>query len=183
MIDSDKATVSVFIAISLDGFIARPDGDVTWLHKSEKLAGEDYGYEKFMEPVDVIVMGRNSFQKVLEFGDWPYEKPSIVLSHSLTELPEQLQGKVTLDSSTPPDLLERLSKEGRRHIYLDGGKVIQSFLRAGLVDEIILTRVPVLLGQGLPLFGDLSDDVKLHHVTTKTWCNGFVQSRYQIIRK
>ena len=101
MTDSDKAIVSVFIAISLDGFIARPNGDVSWLHQSDKLQGEDYGYQKFMETVDALVMGRNSFQKILEFGNWPYEKPSIVLSRSLRELPEQLRDKVTLDSSTP----------------------------------------------------------------------------------
>jgi dihydrofolate reductase len=181
MTDSGRTKVSVFIATSVDGFIARPDGDVSWLHDGEQLEGEDYGYHQFMESVDTLVMGRNSFEKVLEFGDWPYEKPVIVLSRSLTKLPEQLRDRVKIDTSSPAELADKLAQEGIRHIYLDGGRVIQSFLRAGLVDDMVLTRIPVLLGQGLPLFGELSEDVNLRHVSTQSWHNGLVQSKYQVI--
>ncbi len=177
-----KPHVSVFIATSLDGYIAREDGDIQWLHDIEPPSpDEDYGYHKFMDSVDCLVMGRNSFQKVLEFDEWPYSsKQVIVLSNSLQEVPKHLVGKVSISNLAPDQLLDKLASQAIKRIYLDGGQVIQSFLQAGLVDDMIVTRLPLLIGQGIPLFGQLNKDIKLAHVNTKSWNNGFVQSCYRI---
>jgi dihydrofolate reductase len=178
-----KLKVSVFMGISVDGFIARPDGDISWLDETEPLEnGEDAGYGELFASIDALVMGRGSFEKVLEF-DWPYEsKPVIVLSKSLAEVPEVLRERVRIDASAPQELVEQLSQQGHKHIYLDGGKVVLSFLREGLVDEITLTSIPVLIGDGLPLFGYLEKDIKLRLLETRSWKNGFVQSKYQVLR-
>jgi dihydrofolate reductase len=180
---SEKIKVSVFIATSVDGFIARKDGDVAWLDEYEPMGeGEDGGYTELFGAVDALVMGRGTFEKVLTF-QWPYgDKALIVLSKSLTEVPEKLRASVRVDASAPEELMEKLSGEGYQHIYLDGGKVIQSFLRAGLVDEMILTRIPVLLGEGIPLFGMLEKDVKLKLLESKSWKNGFVQVKYAVVK-
>jgi dihydrofolate reductase len=128
-------------------------------------------------------MGRGSFEKVLEFDEWPYgTKPVIVLSKSLTEVPEKLRDRVRIDSSPPQELLEKLSQEGYKHIYLDGGKIIQSFLRDGLVDDMTLTTIPVLIGEGLPLFGHIDEDIKLRLLESRSWDNGLVQSKYQVLK-
>ena len=180
---STKIKLSVFIATSVDGFIARADGDVSWLHEVEPIeGGDDAGYAKMFDSIDVLVMGRGSFEKVLEF-DWPYGmKPVIVLSKSLTEVSEELRDRVRIDSSTPQDLVEKLSQEGYKHIYLDGGKVIQSFLRDGLVDDMTLTTIPILIGKGLPLFGNIEKDINLRLLESRSWDNGFVQSKYQLLK-
>ena len=179
---STKIHISVFIATSLDGYIARPDGDVSWLDETEPIGGgDDAGYGKFFDSIDVLVMGRGSFEKVLEF-DWPYgTKPVIVLSKNLTEAPEMLRDRVRIDASTPQELVEKLSQEGYKHIYLDGGQVIQSFLREGLVDDMTLTTIPVLIGEGLPLFGKVEKDKKLRLAESRSWDNGIVQSKYQVL--
>jgi len=175
-----RPKVSVYIATSLDGFIARENGDIEWLHEGPHLEGEDFGYAAFMGSVDVLVMGRRSFEKVLTFGEWPYTKRVVVLSSGEVAIPERLSGKVEGTSLPPAALLDRLSKEGATHVYLDGGVTIQRFLAEGLVDELTITRIPVLLGQGLPLFGPLGKDVRLDHVETRAFDNGFVQSKYRI---
>ncbi len=174
--------VSVFIAASLDGFIARSDGDLSWLDEYESLGdGEDAGYGELFKAVDSMIIGRGTFEKILTF-DWPYgTKPITVLSSSLSEVPEKLKGSVRIDNSAPLKLLEKLEAEGYQHIYLDGGQVIQSFLWEGLVDDITLTTIPVLLGQGIPLFGSLEKDIKLKLLESRSWDNGFVQSKYKIV--
>jgi len=174
--------VSVFIAASLDGYIARQDGDVSWLDEYEPLSeGDDAGYSEIFNRVDALVLGRGSFEKVLEF-DWPYGgKPITVLSSSLTEVPEKLKDSVRIDNSAPLKFLEKLEAEGYQDIYLDGGQVIQSFLREGLVDDITLTIIPVLLGQGIPLFGRLEKDIKLKLQESRSWDNGFVQLKYKVL--
>ena len=186
MLNSEILTirVSVFMAISLDGFIARPDGDVSWLDEYEPMGeGEDGGYGDIFQAVDVMVMGRGSFEKVLEFNDWPYgSKPIIVLSRSLTEFPKELQGSVRIDNSAPEELLEKLAQKGHKHIYLDGGQVVRSFLRQGLVDDLTLTVIPVLLGDGIPLFGKLEKELQLDLLESRSWKNGFAQLKYQIIK-
>ena len=184
--DSSTTTtkVSVFIATSLDGYIARPDGDIDWLHEVEPLDGDnDAGYGAFFDSIDVLVMGRGSFDKVLEFDEWPYQsKPVVVISKSLTEVPEKLRDRVRIDASPPQELVEKLSQEGYKRMYLDGGKVIQSFLRDGLVDDLTLTIIPVLIGEGRPLFGPLQKDIKLRLIGTRSWDNGFVQSKYDLLK-
>jgi dihydrofolate reductase len=178
-----KATV--YIATSLDGFIARANGDLDWLMgEGGGEPSEDYGYQAFMDTVDVIVMGRGTFEKVLTFDSWPYGgKQVVVLSSSLAEIPPQLSADVELRDAAPEALIAGLSARGAAHLYVDGGKTIQRFLDAGLIDELIVTRIPILIGDGIPLFGPLKHDIKLAHAETRQFASGFVQSRYRIIRQ
>ncbi|MCP4143401.1 MAG: dihydrofolate reductase [Chloroflexi bacterium] len=177
--------ISAYIATSLDGFIARENGDLNWLPGSdgnEAGSGEDYGYRQFMESVDILVMGRHTYEMVISFGEWPYgEKQVIVLSSKGIEIPENLAEKVESSSSSPTDLVDRLRKSGAKHLYIDGGKTIQSFLQDALIDEIIITRIPILIGSGIPLFGELDRDRKVQHIETRSYDNGFVQSKYKVL--
>ncbi len=178
-----RAKVSVYIATSLDGFIARTNGDIDWLTAGNDPGDEDYGYKVFMSSVDVLVMGKHTFEKVLTFGEWPYAgKRVVVLSTGSPEVPAPLAETVKVLSLAPADLVERLSGEGATHLYVDGGITIQRFLAAGQIDELTLTRIPLLLGQGLPLFGPLEKDVGLTHIATRAFDNGFVQSKYRVAR-
>jgi dihydrofolate reductase len=173
----------VFIARSLDGYIARTDGDISWLLASAD-ANEDHGYESFMKGIDGIIMGRGTFEKVLEFPSWPYEKPVTVLSKTLvdSDLPAALRDKVRIFDLEPQALMNRLSHEGWKRAYVDGGLLIQAFLREKLIDDLIITTVPVLIGQGRPLFGPLSGDVSLTLLDSKHFPSGLVQQRYRIMR-
>jgi dihydrofolate reductase len=178
-----RARCSVFIATSLDGFIARPDGRIDWLDRANALVpnGEDCGYAMFMSSIDALVMGRNTFEQVLAFAAWPYgTKPVHVLSTRLTALPNGVPATVSLSAETPARLVERLSTQGARHLYIDGGLTIQRFLRAGLIDELTITQIPILLGQGRPLFGLLESDVPLEHQSTVAFPFGFVQCKYRV---
>ncbi|RJF96628.1 dihydrofolate reductase [Noviherbaspirillum cavernae] len=174
--------VSVYIATSLDGFIARPDGSIDWLINAGNPGdSEDYGYADFMATVDCLAMGRNTFEKALSFPEWPYEgRRVVVLSRSLSEVPESAKGKVELFSGTVGELTRTLKAQEVRRLYIDGGKVIQSFLQAGLVTDMTLTRIPVLIGDGLPLFGTLHEDVYAEHVETTSFKSGFTQSVYKL---
>ena len=173
--------VSVYIATSLDGFIARADGGIDWLvDAGDPNDPEDYGYAAFMAGVDCLVMGRNTFEMAMSFPEWPHEgKRVIVLSRALRKVPQQAKGKIEIFASGIEKLMAKLESEGVRRIYVDGGKTIQSFLKAGLVDDLTLTRIPVLIGSGVPLFGSLEDDVRLVHVSTTVFKSGFVQSIYK----
>ena len=173
---------SVFIATSLDGFIARPNGDLDWLTGAHSAPSEqDYGYQEFMDTVDTIVLGRNTFELVLTFNTWPYSgKKVVVLSSRLDAIPPHLADSVEWLSLPPRRLVERLAAQGATHLYVDGGKTIQGFLNAGLLNELIITRIPILIGTGIPLFGPLNHDIKLTHVATRQFENGFVQSRCRI---
>ncbi|MCA9930974.1 MAG: dihydrofolate reductase [Anaerolineales bacterium] len=179
---------SVYIATSLDGFIARENGDLDWLPGADGSQVEanpedgDFGYSAFIESVDVLVMGRGTFEKVLSFGGaWPYgDKRVVVLSSRLTRLPDNLPQTVELKSGTPTDVVKELAASGAEHLYVDGGKTIQAFLNAGLIQELTITRIPVLIGSGLPLFGPVHKDLKLRHVETCVFSNGFVQSKYVV---
>ncbi len=180
---SNLPKVSVFIATSLDGFIARKDGKIDWLEKANTTlpTGEDCGYQSFFESVDTLVMGRKTFETVLSFEAWPYgDKRAIVLSTQLKQVPPRLEETVSVFSCAPKTILENLAAEGSRHIYLDGGRTIQSFLADNLVDEMTITTLPVLLGEGIPLFRKVMSDIALTHMKTHTYANGFVQSRYRI---
>ena len=172
---------SVFIATSLDGFIARPDGGLDWLPVPDPEGPEDYGYHDFMDSVDCLVMGRKSFETVMAFEPWPYsEERVIVLSATLNAISTPVGGRVELFKGSREALVEKLSTEGVRRVYLDGGKTIQGFLRAGLVSDILITTIPVLIGQGIPLFGPLDGDIALTHLRTEAYPNGFVQSVYAV---
>ena len=173
---------SVFIAASVDGYIARENGDIDWLTvDGDEEKSEDYGYQEFMDSVDVLVMGRHSFEKVLTFGEWPYgDKRVVVLSSRPLEIPDDIADTVESKSCSAAELIEQLSKQGAKHLYVDGGKTIQGFLNAGLIQQIIITRIPILLGSGIPLFGPLYEDIKLRHIETRSFANGLVQSKYEV---
>jgi dihydrofolate reductase len=174
---------SVFIATSLDGFIARKNGDIDWLMAVESPEpNEDYGFAEFLSSITCIVMGRRTFEKVISFPEWSYgDTRVVVMSRSLTKLPKGTKQSVELFSGTPRMLVVKLEHEGETHLYIDGGMLIQSFIRAKLINEIILTRIPILIGEGLPLFGPLNADIMLDHISTRTFSNGLVQSTYRVI--
>jgi dihydrofolate reductase len=174
-------TVEVFIATSMDGYIARPDGAIDWLENPDYvIEGEDYGHAAFMANVSCMLMGSGTFKVVSEFEDWPYKVPVYVLSHSLERLPQSLEGKAFLRSGPLEETIAELLKTYDGTVYLDGGKLIQSGLRAGHVDRMCITRIPVLLGEGLPLFGPLSADIALEHVETTSFSSGLTQSTYEV---
>lgn len=171
----------VYIATSLDGFIARRNGDIDWLPPLSADGG-DYGYGDFIAGMDGLIMGRGSYEKVVSFEEWPYTKPVIVLSRSLAPdaVPVHLAGKVRISDLEPVAIAAQLASEGWTHAYIDGGKVIQSFLRAGLIEDMVISQIPVLLGDGLPLFGPLERDILLDHLGTEAFSSGLVQQRYRV---
>ena len=166
---------SVFIGTSLDGFIARADGALDFLPPG---GGEPHGYDEFMATVDALVIGRKTFETVLTFDAWPYaEKPVFVLSTGSLATPPP-GAVVERMAGAPADIVSQLAARGVKHVYVDGGMTIQRFLRAGLIQRLIITRVPVLIGSGIPLFGALEHDVPLTHVATRQYASGLVQSEY-----
>jgi dihydrofolate reductase len=170
-------TVSVFVGTSVDGFIARPNGDLDWLPEG---GGEPHGYDEFMASVDAIVIGRKTFEKVLTLGSWPYGgKRVVVLSSRPVDL-SGAGGAVEQMAGPPAEIVSQLAAIGAHHLYVDGGITIQGFLRAGLVQRLTITRVPVLIGDGVPLFGTLPRDIRLRHVATRHYPSGLVQSEYEV---
>jgi len=173
-------TVSIFIGTSLDGFIARPNGALDFLPVD---GGEPHGYNEFIAGVDALVIGRNTFETVLAFPQWPYgKKRVVVLSSKALDFSKVRGGVVEQMSGTPAEIIAKLAASGAHHLYVDGGITIQRFLRAGLVQRLIITRVPVLIGEGIPLFGSLPHDIKLRHVATQAYPSGLVKSEYEVIR-
>jgi dihydrofolate reductase len=170
---------TTFVGTSVDGFIARTDGRFDFLPPG---GGEPHGYDEFMATVDALVIGRNTYEVVLGLGQWPYgAKPVFVLSsHALAPAP--VGAIVERMSGSEAEILARISSRGIRHAYVDGGITIQRFLRAGLLDRLIITRVPVLIGTGIPLFGPLVGDIALRHVATRQYATGLVQSEYEVSR-
>ena len=175
-------TTHVYIGASLDGYIARKDGSFEWLLKFADQAAVD-SYAEFMLGIDVIVIGRGTFETVLGFPEWPYDRPTVVLSRSLKEIPPELKERATLSEREPKDLLNELAESGFRSAYVDGGKVIQSFLAADLIDELTVARVPVLIGDGISLFGQLDSDLEFEHERTASYPNGLIRSYYRRIRQ
>lgn len=171
---------SVYIATSLDGFIARPNGELDWLGQPLE-DGEDYGYKDFMETVDFLVMGRNTYDVVASFGEWPYSKPVVVLTTRPLSIPDELSDHVETISGSPAEIITQLSERGAKHLYIDGGKTIQKFIEDHLIQRLIITTIPVLLGDGIRLFGPLQQDVRLRLVETQTFANGNVQAEYELV--
>ncbi len=168
--------VSVFVGTSVDGFIARPNGALDFLPDDV----EPHGYDEFIASVDTLVIGRKTFETVLGFGTWPYAgKRVVVLSSRPVDL-SAAHGAVEQMAGPPAEIVSRLAAAGAQHLYVDGGITIQGFLRAGLVQRLIVTRVPVLIGEGIPLFGALPRDLQLRHVATRSYPSGLVQSEYQV---
>lgn len=173
----------VFVGTSLDGFIARENGDFDWLVAAGDALGET-GYDEFFAGVDAMVVGRATFDTVRAFPEWPYAgKRVLVLSRTLVRSTDAEPEPDTTVHATLHDVLETLAAEGRHRVYVDGGRTIQSFLRAGLISEITISRAPVLLGAGIPLFGALDADVHLRHVRTRELGAGFTQSTYEVLNQ
>ncbi|KYG65688.1 deaminase [Bdellovibrio bacteriovorus] len=175
-------TGHVFIATSLDGFIARENGDIEWLLTRDD-PNEDHGYNDFIKDIDGIVMGRGTFEKALTFDKWYYNVPVVVLSTTLTDndVPQPLKDKVQVLRHSPKDIMSHLEKKGWKRVYVDGGQTIQSFLKENLIADLVITTAPVLIGEGKPLFSSLAKDVSLKHLHTKAFPSGLVQSKYQVI--
>jgi len=178
----------VFIATSVDGYIARPDGTLDWLtgRPAEEETGdhdpaEDYGYEAFLATVDALMMGRGTFDVVQGFGgDWPYPKPVYVW----TSRPDDIEARPGADvrpvAGSLDDVVGRLRADGIGRVYVDGGATIRAWLRAGLIDRITLSVVPVLIGDGIPLFGGTGDDIPLELESSRTFPGGMVQRTYVV---
>ena len=178
------AECAVFEGVSLDGFIARANGDLDWLMGGGEGEGEDHGYNEFIADIDAIVMGWRTFEKVLTFDKWYYGgKRVVVLSnHPLDlSLARDRGGVVELMGGSPAEIVSKLAASGARRLYVDGGITIQQFLCAGLIHRLIISRLPVLIGEGTPLFGSLPHDIRLTHIATRTYPGGMVQSEYHII--
>lgn len=178
--------VSVYIATSPDGFIARRDGAIDWLNETNAVVpeGEDCGFMAFMDSVDTLIMGRKTYEQILSFGQWPYgDTPVVVLSHNSIEIPSHLSDTVSHSTESPAALLKLLAAHGVKHVYVDGGSTIQGFLAESLIDEITITRIPVVIGEGIPLFAPMPRDIKLIHLSTTAYEFGFVQSRYSVDKK
>jgi dihydrofolate reductase len=170
--------VSVFIGTSVDGFIARPNGDLDWLPAG---GGEPHGYNEFIATVDAIVIGRKTFETVLTFDEWPYGNTRVVVLSSQPVDFSTIPNAVVEHMDGPPaEIVSRLAATGAHHLYVDGGITIQRFLRAGLIQRLVITHVPVLIGEGVPLFGALPQDVRLRHIATRDYPSGLVQSEYQV---
>jgi dihydrofolate reductase len=173
-------TVSVFVGTSVDGFIARRNGSFDFLPVD---GGEPHGYDEFMATVDALVIGRNTFEVVRAMPSWPYgQKRVVVLSSQPVDLSDMRGIAVEHMAGPPEEIVAKLAASGAKHLYVDGGITIQRFLRAGLVDRLIITRVPVLVGEGIPLFGPVPRDIRLEHVATRAYRSGLVQSEYRVLR-
>ncbi|HKQ34567.1 MAG TPA: dihydrofolate reductase family protein, partial [Nitrospiraceae bacterium] len=174
----------VFVGVSLDGFIARPNGDLDWLMGEGGGDSAEYGYNEFIADIDAIVMGRQTFEKALTFDNWYYgTKRVIVLSSRSLDLSiaQARGGIVEVMGGSPAEIVSKLADSGAHRLYVDGGVTIQQFLRAGLIHRLIISRLPVLIGKGIPLFGSLPRDIRLNHIATRTYPGGMVQSEYRLI--
>jgi dihydrofolate reductase len=187
----------VFIATTLDGKIARSDGSVDFLDEYQNSASnddndatDDMGFASFLDSVDALVMGRNSFDKVVSFGEgmWAYKlKPIYVWTRNVdsVSIPNWLQviGTISPTSLAPRDLFDELGRMGKKNVYVDGGTTVREFLDAGLIQAMTISVVPLILGQGIPLFLDQpsAKTIPLRYVQTKVYENGITQSRYEVL--
>ncbi|MEZ4721258.1 MAG: dihydrofolate reductase family protein [Flavobacteriales bacterium] len=170
---------SVFIATSLDGYIADRNGGLEWLDKIPDPGESDMGYGAFMSRIDALVMGRTTFETVCGFDiEWPFKKPVYVLSTTLTEIPEKFKDKAVLVKGSLTEVLEQIHANGHYRLYIDGGKTVQSFLKEDLIDDMVITMIPALLGGGYPLFGELRDEMWFECVKTETFPNNIAQHHY-----
>lgn len=170
----------VFIARSLDGFIAGKNGEIDWLDMVPNPDGLDLGYYKFMEGIDALIMGRTSFETVCSFDiEWPYNVPVFVLSKTMNSIPEKFNGKAELVNGSIQEVLETIHKKGYGRLYIDGGVTIQSFLKEDLIDDLIITTIPIVLGGGIPLFGELPNSLEFEHVESHVLLNQLVQDHYK----
>lgn len=174
-------TGHIMMAMTLDGFVARADHTLDWLDK-QPAGDEDHGFAEFQDSVDAIVMGSGSYRTVRGFGTWPYAKPVVVLSRSMTpdDIPEELNSKVEVSSLNPSELMESLNERGFNRVYVDGGAIIRSFLKAELVHDMRITMVPILIGNGIRIFGDTEGDIDLELISVKSFPSGLVDMDYKL---
>jgi len=173
----------VFIATSLDGYIAGENGDISWLHSIPNPDNIDMGYADFMAQVDALVMGRNTFETVCGFDiDWPYNKPVFVLSNKLSEIPLKYEGKAFLVNGSLNEVLAKIHKKGYKELYIDGGTTIRNFLKEDLIDEIIITTIPIMLGNGVPLFSSLNRQLQFECRESKIYLKKIVQNSFKRVR-
>lgn len=171
----------VYIAKSIDGYIADKNGGLDWLQSVPNPDGLDFGYRDFMKEIDAIIMGRKTYETVLEFKmDWPYSKPVFVLSRTINLVPDELADKVEILNGSLNEIIENLNMRDFHNIYIDGGNTIQKFLKEGLIDELIISTIPVILGGGVPLFGELISNINLEHMKTEVFLDEIVQSHYRV---
>lgn len=174
----------VFIATSLDGYISDRDDGIDWLHSIPNPDNMDMGFDSLMSRIDAIVMGRRTFATVCRFDvPWPYSKPVFVLSNSISAVPQEYEGIAEVINGSLADVLATLHAKGHEDLYIDGGATVQSFLKEDLIDEMTISVLPVLLGGGSPLFGELLQPMQFEHVRTKVLLNAIVQSHYRRRRK
>lgn len=172
-------TNRVYIATSLDGFIADKDEGLDWLHSVPNPHSADFGWGEFLDDTDALVMGRRTYEKLRLLSEqWPHDKPTFVLSQTLQELPDELEGKVELIRGNPAEVTATLHERGYQSLYIDGGQTIQRFLRNDLIDELTVTTLPILLGGGVRLFGDLPEPLDFYLHNTAVFLDAIVQSRY-----
>jgi dihydrofolate reductase len=170
----------VFIATSIDGFISAPDGNLDWLSYVPFPDGEDGGFADFISRVDAIVMGRVTFETVAGFGHgWHYPVPGIVLSSTLNSAPAEFESHVEFASGTPQEIVELATERGFNNLYIDGGRTVQNFLGADLIDELIITEIPILLGGGDRLFGELGRQLGFELIGTEVISNQVIQKHYR----
>lgn len=179
-------SATVYVGVSVDGFIARVDGTVDFLDRAEPVDGlpldHDMGFGEFLASVDALVMGRNTYDFVIDGGyDWPYgDKPVIVVTSRPIDIPEAISSTVVSTALSPGEIRADLTARGLHHLYVDGGLTVQSWIREGLIDDFIIAEVPVLIGRGIPLFGELDDDILLSHVDTTVHENGLVHTHWRV---
>src|SRR5450755_3146369 len=169
---------SVFIGTSVDGFIARTNGELDWLPPN---GGEPHGYLEFVATVDALLIGRKTYETVLAFDEWPYGTKRVFVLSTSAIAPAPIGAAVEHVCGHPGEILAVLADRGIEHVYVDGGITIQRFLAAGLIQKLIITHVPVLIGTGIPLFGPLLRDIRLQHVATRHFPSGLVQSEYTVV--
>ena len=169
-----------YLAVSVDGYIAAKDDGLDWLNELPNPEQSDFGYADFMSGIDALLMGSRTFQVVLDFGVWHYEKPVFVASRQMTEIPAGYEERISLVQGEMAEILHSIREQGYGNIYVDGGILIRSCLREGLLDEMILTRIPIVLGDGVPLFVPSEQSIDLEHVSTQIHGVGLVQSHYRI---
>ncbi|USD67260.1 dihydrofolate reductase family protein [Vibrio sp. SCSIO 43136] len=170
----------VYIATSIDGYIADKNHQIDWLHDIPNPDGSDFGFGELMKRIDALVMGRNTLEVVLSFGvEWPYAKPVFVLSNTMTEVPEGLEDKVFLVKGELKEIVKQLNDKGYHQLYIDGGQTIQSFLAQDMIDEMIITTIPTLLGGGIPLFGELTAPLKFRHTKAERFADAIVKNSYE----
>ncbi len=169
------------MAMSLDGFVARSDHRLDWLDK-QPTKDEDHGFTAFQDSVDVIVMGSGSYRTVRGVGAWPYTKPVVVLSCSMTadDIPNDLREKVEVSDKTPTELMKSFDARGFSRVYVDGGAIICSFLKAGLIEDMRITLIPILIGEGIRIFGETQGDVDLELVSVSSFPSGLVDLEYRL---